>query len=39
MVPDMVPPTEASRAKCAAVLPDLNTVLDMLRDRGDLTRR
>jgi beta-phosphoglucomutase-like phosphatase (HAD superfamily) len=34
MVPDMVPPTEASRTKCAAVLPDLNAVLDMLRDRG-----
>jgi HAD superfamily hydrolase (TIGR01509 family) len=38
MVPDIVPPTEASRAKCAAVLPDLSSVLEMLRERGDLTR-
>ena len=34
MVPDMVPPTERTRAKCAAVLPDLNAVLAMLRRRG-----
>jgi HAD superfamily hydrolase (TIGR01509 family) len=33
MVPDMVPPTEASRANCAAVVPDLGAVLDMLRAR------
>jgi HAD superfamily hydrolase (TIGR01509 family) len=33
MVPDMVPPTEASRANCAAVVPDLGAVLDMLRTR------
>jgi len=33
MVPDMVPPTDASRAKCAAVVPDLGAVLDMLRTR------
>jgi HAD superfamily hydrolase (TIGR01509 family) len=33
MVPDMVPPTEASRANCAAVVPDLGAVLDMLRIR------
>jgi HAD superfamily hydrolase (TIGR01509 family) len=39
MVPDIVPPTEASRANCAAVLPDLDSVLDMLRARGALTRR
>jgi HAD superfamily hydrolase (TIGR01509 family) len=33
MVPDMVPPTETSRANCAAVVPDLGTVLEMLRAR------
>ncbi|MBR0875573.1 HAD family phosphatase [Bradyrhizobium tropiciagri] len=38
MVPDMAPPTEATRAKCAAVLPDLNAVLAMLRERGGLAR-
>jgi HAD superfamily hydrolase (TIGR01509 family) len=37
MVPDIAPPTEATRAKCAAVLPDLNAVLAMLRERGALT--
>jgi HAD superfamily hydrolase (TIGR01509 family) len=31
MVPDIVPATEESRAKCAAVLPDLGAVLTMLR--------
>jgi HAD superfamily hydrolase (TIGR01509 family) len=36
MVPDMVPPTEETRAKCAAVLPDLNAALAMLRERGAL---
>jgi HAD superfamily hydrolase (TIGR01509 family) len=41
MVPDIVPPTEATRAKCAAVLPDLHAVLTMLRDKGafDASRR
>jgi HAD superfamily hydrolase (TIGR01509 family) len=39
MVPDIVPPTEESRAKCAAVLPDLNAVLELLRTRGGLKRR
>jgi HAD superfamily hydrolase (TIGR01509 family) len=39
MVPDIVPPTEASRAKCAAVLPDLISVQEMLRERGDLARQ
>ena len=39
MVPDMVPPTEQSRARCAAVLSDLNAVVAMLHDRGGLTRR
>ncbi len=38
MVPDMVPPTDETRARCAAVLPDLNAVLDMLRQRGALER-
>ncbi|MEH2529415.1 HAD superfamily hydrolase (TIGR01509 family) [Bradyrhizobium sp. AZCC 1588] len=38
MVPDMVTPTEESRARCAAVVPDLNAVLAMLRERGALTR-
>jgi HAD superfamily hydrolase (TIGR01509 family) len=38
MVPDIVPPSEATRAKCAAVLPDLNAVIEMLRQRGVLTR-
>jgi HAD superfamily hydrolase (TIGR01509 family) len=36
MVPDIVPPTEATREKCAAVLPDLHAVLRMLRERGVL---
>ncbi|MTV15934.1 MULTISPECIES: HAD family phosphatase [Bradyrhizobium] len=36
MVPDMAPPTEETRAKCAAVLPDLNAVLALLRERGAL---
>ncbi|MGY3487505.1 HAD superfamily hydrolase (TIGR01509 family) [Bradyrhizobium sp. USDA 4011] len=36
MVPDMAPPTEAARAKCAAVLPDLNAVLALLQERGAL---
>jgi len=39
MVPDMVPPTDASRANCAAVVPDLGAVLDMLRTRCRLKRR
>jgi HAD superfamily hydrolase (TIGR01509 family) len=34
MVPDLVPPTEEIRAKCAAVLPDLHAVLKMLREHG-----
>jgi HAD superfamily hydrolase (TIGR01509 family) len=39
MVPDMVPPTEESRARCVAVLSDLNAVRAMLLDRGGLARR
>ena len=38
MVPDMVTPTDESRAKCAAVLPDLGAVLQMLRERSSLLR-
>ncbi|MDI1263267.1 MAG: HAD family phosphatase, partial [bacterium] len=33
MVPDMAPPTEETRARCAAVLPDLGAVLALLRER------
>lgn len=39
MVPDITPPTEETRAKCAAVLPDLNAVLALLRERGGLGDR
>jgi HAD superfamily hydrolase (TIGR01509 family) len=39
MVPDLVPPTPESRAKCAAVMPDLSAVLDMLRTRCRIERR
>jgi HAD superfamily hydrolase (TIGR01509 family) len=39
MVPDMVPPTEASRAKCAAIVPDLGAVLEMLRTQYNLEHR
>jgi HAD superfamily hydrolase (TIGR01509 family) len=38
MVPDMAPPTDETRAKCAAVLPDLNAVLALLHERGAFTR-
>ncbi len=34
MVPDVVPPTDETRAKCVAVLPDLHTVLRMLREKA-----
>ena len=34
MVPDILPPTEETRAKCDAVLPDLEAVLQMLRARA-----
>jgi HAD superfamily hydrolase (TIGR01509 family) len=36
MVPDIVPPTDETRAKCAAVLPDLHAVLRMLREKAGL---
>lgn len=38
MVPDMLPPTEESRARCVAVVPDLGAVLEMLQQRGGLKR-
>jgi HAD superfamily hydrolase (TIGR01509 family) len=39
MVPDLQQPTAATRAQCAAVLPDLNAVLALLRTRGGLAAR
>jgi HAD superfamily hydrolase (TIGR01509 family) len=38
MVPDMASPTEETRTKCAAVLPDLNAVLALLHERGAFGR-
>jgi HAD superfamily hydrolase (TIGR01509 family) len=32
MVPDIVAPTEASRAKCVTVVPDLHAALELLRE-------
>jgi hypothetical protein len=34
MVPDMVQPSDETRTKCAAVLPDLRAALAMLREKG-----
>ena len=39
MVPDMVPPTDESRARCVAVVDDLHAVRAMLHARGGLRRR
>ena len=39
MVPDMVPPTDESRARCVAVVDDLNAVRTMLQQRGGFARR
>ena len=39
MVPDILPPTEESRARCVAVVPDLGAVLELLHQRGGLMRR
>ncbi|UFZ03626.1 HAD family phosphatase [Bradyrhizobium ontarionense] len=39
MVPDIVPPTEQSRAKCAAVLPDLDAAIALLATRSVLPVR
>jgi HAD superfamily hydrolase (TIGR01509 family) len=36
MVPDIVPPTEESRARCRAVLPDLDAVVMLLRQNRAL---
>jgi HAD superfamily hydrolase (TIGR01509 family) len=36
MVPDILQPTADTRAKCAAVLPDLHAALAMLKTRGRL---
>ena len=36
MVPDMVPATAESRARCAAVVDDLGAVLELLRERGGI---
>jgi HAD superfamily hydrolase (TIGR01509 family) len=38
MVPDLVPPTDESRARCAAVLSDLDAVLALLHQRGGIAR-
>ncbi|MBN8971745.1 MAG: HAD family phosphatase [Rhizobiales bacterium] len=38
MVPDIVPPSDDTRAKCAAVLQDLHAVLTMLHDKRVFTR-
>jgi HAD superfamily hydrolase (TIGR01509 family) len=38
MVPDIVQPNDDTRAKCAAVLPDLHAVLATLRERGSFVR-
>jgi HAD superfamily hydrolase (TIGR01509 family) len=38
MVPDVLPPTAETAARCAAVLPDLHAALAMLRERGRLGR-
>jgi HAD superfamily hydrolase (TIGR01509 family) len=35
MVPDLLQPDAATRDKCAAVLPDLHGVLDLLQARGE----
>ncbi len=39
MVPDVVPPTEASLTRCAAVVSDLHAVVEILGARGGLVRR
>ena len=39
MVPDMAPPTDETRAKCVAVVPDLGAVLAVLRERGRFESR
>ncbi len=34
MVPDLLPPTAETEARCAAIVPDLHAVLVLLRQRG-----
>jgi HAD superfamily hydrolase (TIGR01509 family) len=34
MVPDIVPPSDETRGRCVAVLPDLHAVVDLLQARG-----
>jgi HAD superfamily hydrolase (TIGR01509 family) len=34
MVPDILPPTDETRGRCTAVLPDLDAVVDLLRARA-----
>jgi HAD superfamily hydrolase (TIGR01509 family) len=36
MVPDILPPTDETRARCAAVLPDLHAAIKLLTTRGVL---
>jgi HAD superfamily hydrolase (TIGR01509 family) len=36
MVPDILPPTEETRARCAAVLPDLDAAIELLTTKGVL---
>jgi len=38
MVPDILPPTDETRARCAAVLPDLHATVDLLTMRGVLRK-
>jgi hypothetical protein len=38
-VPDMVTPTDESRARCAAIVPDLGAVIEVLRERGRFESR
>jgi hypothetical protein len=35
-VPDILPPTEETRARCAAVLPDLDAAMELLTTKGVL---
>jgi hypothetical protein len=35
----MVTPTDESRARCAAIVPDLSAVLEVLQTRGGFDRR
>src|SRR3954451_7730582 len=39
MVPDIVPPTQETRAKCAAILPDLDATIALLAEHSVLSVR